>query len=316
MTAPRGTDAAGSRHRASDRERDGRFLDPALLARLGSMELKTRTVVDGFVSGLHRSPYRGFSVEFAEYRPYAAGDDLSTLDWKVYARSDRHYVKTFEEDTNLECHLLLDVSASMAYRGGSAMSKLEYASVLAGSLAYLMHRQRDRVALLAFDDEIRQRIPAAARPGHLHRILLALERMPAGRRSNIVRPLQQLAEGLTRRGLVVVLSDLLDDRDDVVRGLKRIRSRGTNVIVFHVLDPYELRFPFERAARFLDVESGDEIAADPARARAAYLDALGRLREHYSRELRGAGIDFLTLDTSSPLDEALVAYLGVRSRRP
>ena len=142
---------------------DARFLDPALIARLGSMELKARTVVEGFIAGLHRSPYRGFSVEFAEYRPYAAGDDLSTLDWKVYARSDRHYVKKFEEETNLECHLVIDVSASMAYRGQSAMSKLEYGCVLAGSLAYLMNRQRDSLAMLAFDDEIRVRIPPAAR---------------------------------------------------------------------------------------------------------------------------------------------------------
>jgi uncharacterized protein (DUF58 family) len=295
--------------------RDARFLDPALIARLGSLELKARTVVEGFIAGLHRSPYRGFSVEFAEYRQYIPGDDLSTLDWKVYARSDRYYVKRFEEETNLECHLLLDVSASMAYRGGSAMSKLDYASVLAGSLAYLMNRQRDSVALLAFDDEIRQRIPAGARPGHLHRILLALERLPPGRRSNLARPLRQLAEALTRRGLVIVLSDLLDERELVVRGLEQLRSRGTDVIVFQVLDPYELQFPFARAARFQDVETGDEIVMDPPRGRAAYLDALDGLREYYTRTLRGAGIDFLTLDTSAPLDRALVAYLDTRSRR-
>ena len=318
MAVSRATDAPGSAGRTAEAGRgtgDLRFLDPALLARLGSIELKTRMVVEGFISGLHRSPYRGFSVEFAEYRPYAAGDDLSTLDWKVYARSDRHYVKKFEEDTNLECHVLLDVSASMAYRGGSAMSKLDYAAVLAGSLAYLMHRQRDRVALLSFDDEIRQRIPAAARSGHLHRILLALERIPAGHRSAIARPLQQLADALTRRGLVVVISDLLDEPEAVVRGLKRLRSRGTDVIVFQTLDPYELRFPFERAARFLDVETGDEVAADPSKAREAYLEKLAELGAHYTRELRGAGIDFLTLDTSAPLDAALVAYLSARSRR-
>ncbi|HWT45686.1 MAG TPA: DUF58 domain-containing protein [Vicinamibacterales bacterium] len=294
---------------------DARFLDPALIARLGSMELKARTVVEGFIAGLHRSPYRGFSVEFAEYRPYAAGDDLSTLDWKVYARSDRHYVKKFEEETNLECHLVIDVSASMAYRGQSAMSKLEYGCVLAGSLAYLMNRQRDSLAMLAFDDEIRVRIPPAARAGHLHRVLLALERMPSGRRSNVARPLRQLAEALTRRGLVIVLSDFLDDRESVVRGLRQLRSRGTDVIAFQLLDPDELHFPFERAARFQDVETGDEIAADPATARSTYLDALRDLRDYYTCELRGAGIDFVTLDTSQPLDRALVAYLDARSRR-
>jgi len=333
MASPRPTGGAGDKRagdgarrartaldegagRSGGRARDTRFLDPALLARLGSMELKARTVVEGFVAGLHRSPYRGFSVEFAEYRQYMPGDDLSTLDWKVFARSDRHYVKRFEEETNLECHLLVDISASMAYRGASAMSKLEYASVLAGSLAYLMNRQRDAVGLLAFDDEMRQRIPVSSRPGHLHRILLALERIEAGRRSNLERPLRQLAEAMTKRGLVIVLSDLLDDPEAVVRGLRQLRSRGTDVIVFQLLDPHELQFPFDRAARFRDVETDDEVTADPARARARYLEALERLCDHYARELRGSGIDFVTLDTSSPLDAALVAYLDARSRRP
>src|SRR3954469_4484126 len=156
---------------APSSSRDLRFLDPAVIARLGSMELKARTVVEGFLSGLHRSPYKGFSVEFAEYRQYLPGDDLSTLDWKVYARSDRHYVKKFEEETNLACHLLLDVSASMAYRGGAAMSKLAYGSVLAGLLAYLMNRQRDATGLIAFDAKIVFRLPASARRGHLHGLL-------------------------------------------------------------------------------------------------------------------------------------------------
>ena len=173
------------------------------------MELKARTVVEGFLSGLHRSPYKGFSVEFAEYRQYMPGDDLSTLDWKVYARSDRHYVKKFEEETNLECHLLLDVSASMAYRGAAPMSKLEYGSVLAASLAFLMNRQRDATGLIAFDDRIAFRLPAGARPGHLHALLLALERLQPGQRSDVGRPLHQLAEALLKRSLVVLISDLL-----------------------------------------------------------------------------------------------------------
>src|SRR5919199_1493655 len=166
-----------------------RFLDPAVIARLGTLELKARTVVEGFLSGLHRSPFKGFSVEFAEYRQYMPGDDLSTLDWKVYARSDRHYVKKFEEETNLDCHLLLDVSASMTYRGAAPMSKLEYGSVLAASLAYLMHRQRDATGLIAFDQRIVTRLPARARPGHLHAILLTLEKLTPGSKSDVGRPL-------------------------------------------------------------------------------------------------------------------------------
>jgi uncharacterized protein (DUF58 family) len=295
--------------------RDLRFLDPAVIARLGSMELKARTVVEGFLSGLHRSPYKGFSVEFAEYRQYLPGDDLSTLDWKVYARSDRHYVKKFEEETNVECHVLLDVSASMGYRGGAAMSKLEYGSVLAASLAYLMHRQRDATGLIEFDDRIKGRLPASARPGHLHAILLALDRIAPGEKSDVGRPLHQLAEALGKRSLAVVISDLLDDPETVIRGLKHLRFRGTDVIVFQVLDPHEIQFPFRGAARFTDVESRDEITADPARVRDGYLAAMEALRARYEKDLRGAGIDFLTLDSSKPLDFALLAYLDARERR-
>jgi uncharacterized protein (DUF58 family) len=295
--------------------RDLRFLDPAVIARLGSMELKARTVVEGFLSGLHRSPYKGFSVEFAEYREYLPGDDLSTLDWKVYARSDRHYVKKFEEETNVECHILLDVSASMAYRGGAAMSKVEYGSVLAASLAYLMHRQRDATGLIEFDERIKGRLPASARPGHLHAILLALDKIAPGSKSDLGRPLHQLAEALGKRSLAVVISDLLDDPDAAIRGLKHLRFRGTDVIVFQVLDPNEIRFPFRGASRFTDVESQEQITADPARVREGYLEAMEALRARYERELRGAGIDFLSLDTSKPLDFALLAYLDARERR-
>jgi uncharacterized protein (DUF58 family) len=295
--------------------RDLRFLDPAVIARLGSMELKARTVVEGFLSGLHRSPYKGFSVEFAEYRQYMPGDDLSTLDWKVFARSDRHYVKKFEEETNLECHILLDVSASMAYRGAAAMSKLEYGSVLAASLAYLMHRQRDATGLIEFDDKIKGRLPASARPGHLHAILLALEKIAPGAKSDVGRPLHQLAEALGKRSLAVLISDLIDDPETVVRGLKHLRFRGTDVIVFQLLDPHEIQFPFRGAARFTDVESDDTVVADPARVREGYLEAMDTLRARYEKELRGAGIDFLTLDTSKPLDFALLAYLDTRGRR-
>jgi uncharacterized protein (DUF58 family) len=300
---------------ATGSRRDVRFLDPAVIARLASIELKARTVVEGFLSGLHRSPYKGFSVEFAEYRQYLPGDDLSTLDWRVFARTDRHYVKKFEEETNLECHLMLDISASMAYRGGAAISKLEYGSVLAASLAYLMTRQRDAAGLIEFDDRITARLAASARPGHMHAILHALERIVPGARSDLGRPLHQLAEALGKRSLAVVISDLLDDPDRVLKGLKHLRFRGTDVIVFQVLDPHELHFPFNGASRFTDVESAEEITAEPRTVRADYLEAMTALRARYEKELRGAGIDFLTLDTSKPLDFALMAYLDARARR-
>jgi uncharacterized protein (DUF58 family) len=297
------------------RPRDLRFLDPALIARLGTMELKARTVVEGFISGLHRSPYKGFSVEFAEYRQYLPGDDLSTLDWKVYARSDRHYVKKFEEETNLDCHLLLDVSASMGYRGGAAMTKMDYGAVLAGALAFLMNRQRDACGLMAFADEIVVRLPPGARRGHLHSLLLALEKLAPARQADVGRPLHKLADAMQRRGLVVLISDLLDDPGPIIAGLKHLKFSGSDVLVLQVLDPHELTFPFRAAARFTDLESADVVTADPARVRDGYLARIAGLRQVYERDLRGAGIDYLQLDTSRPLDAALLAYLSARARR-
>src|SRR5476651_2383278 len=237
---------------------DRPFLDPAVVARLGTLELKVRTIVEGFLSGLHRSPFKGFSVEFAEYRQYIPGDALSTIDWKVYARSDRYYVKKFEEETNLDCHLMLDVSGSMAY-GSRGITKFEYGACLAASLGYLMNRQRDAVGLMAFDDRIVSMLPASARPGHLMALLVTLDRLRTGHKTNVSKPLHQLANTLTRRGIVVLISDLLDDPDEVIRGLKHFQFRGIDVIVFHVLDPDEIDFPFDRPTRFEDMETAEEI---------------------------------------------------------
>ena len=290
-----------------------RFLDPATVARIASMELRARTVVEGFIQGLHRSPFRGFSVEFAEYRQYMPGDDLSSLDWKVFARSDRHVVKKFEEETNLQCHLLLDVSASMGYEGGG-LSKIEYGASLAACLAYLMTRQRDAVSLTTFSDQIVDRLAASSRPGHVRTVFLALERMRLGKRSNVSKPLHQLAETLARRGVVIVISDLLDDPAAVIRGLKHVRFRGMEVIVFHLLHPDELTFPFERATRFRDLESDQEVTTDPDVVRGRYLEQIGGLIERYTHELKGNGVDYRLVDTSKPLDLALIAYLSARGR--
>jgi uncharacterized protein (DUF58 family) len=292
-----------------------RFLDPAVLARLGTLELKARTVVEGFLTGLHRSPLKGFSVEFAEYRQYLPGDDLATIDWKVYARSDRYYVKKFEEETNLDCHLLLDVSASMAYAGiQPGLSKLQYGSMLAASLAYLMTRQRDAVGLTTFDDAIVEMLPPGARPGHLRSILLTLDRARVGKRTDVSTPLHLLADAISKRGMVILISDLLDDPERVVDGLRHFRFRGTDVIVFHLLHPDELTFPFERAARFRDMEGDEELLAVPSAVRQQYLDELQRTLDDYRQRLTSAGIDYRTIDTSQPLDFALAAYLSSRGR--
>jgi uncharacterized protein (DUF58 family) len=293
--------------------RERQFLDPAVVARLGTLELKARTIVEGFLSGLHRSPFKGFSVEFAEYRQYMPGDDLSTIDWKVYARSDRYYVKKFEEETNLDCHLMLDVSGSMAY-GSRGITKHEYASCVAASLGYLMNRQRDACGLTAFDDKIVTMLPASARAGHLRSLLLSLSRLELGRETNVSKPLHLLADSLTKRGMVVLISDLLDEPERVIRGLKHFQYRGTDVIVFHILDPDEVEFPFERATRFEDLETEEEIMAVPALVRPHYLKAIRGLIDRYRRELGGCGIDYHLLTTNEPLELALMAYLSTRAR--
>jgi uncharacterized protein (DUF58 family) len=292
---------------------EAKFLDPAIIARLGTIDLKARTIVEGLLSGLHRSPYKGFSVEFAEYRQYLPGDDLATLDWKIYARSDRHVVKKFEEETNLDCHILLDVSASMGY-GSHGITKLQYGSYLAGALAYLMNRQRDAVGLIAFDERVVSMLPARSRGGHLRALLVTLERLTIGTRTNVAKPMHDLAEAITKRGLVVLISDLLDDSDRVLRGLKHFRYRGTDVIVFHVLDPDELKFPFEQAARFRDLETADEVHAEPRVVRQDYLDRMNALIALYRRELGLVGIDYCLLDTSQPLEMGLMAYLMTRRK--
>jgi uncharacterized protein (DUF58 family) len=291
-----------------------RFLDPAIIARLGSLELRARTIVEGFISGLHRSPLKGFSVEFAEYRQYFPGDDLSTIDWKVFARTDRHVVKKFEEETNLKGYLLLDVSRSMAY-GSGGLTKLEYGSTLAACLAYLMQKQRDAAGLATFDDRIQSMVAPGTRPGHLTAVLHALDAVRPGAATDTGSALNQLAEAVRKRGLVVLISDLFDEPARVVRGLKHLRFRGSDVLVFHLLDHAELTFPFERPARFRDMEDGVEVLVSPADIRQGYLASINELVDGYRRELGAAGIDYQLVDTSQPLDESLLAYLATRSRR-
>jgi uncharacterized protein (DUF58 family) len=292
---------------------DRSFLDPAVVARLGTLELKARTIVEGFLSGLHRSPFKGFSVEFAEYRQYIPGDDLSTIDWKVYARSDRYYVKKFEEETNLDCHVMIDVSGSMKY-GSGPMTKFEYAACIAASLGYLMNRQRDAVGLTAFDDKIVAMLPASSRPGHLRALLITLDRLKPDNRTEVAKPLHQLADSVVKRGIVVLISDLLDDPTAVIRGLRHFQFRGNDVIVFHVLDPDEIDFPFDRPTRFEDLETNEEVMAVPGAVRDHYLKEIGGLIDQYRRELGAAGIDYQLLSTKHPLELALLSYLSTRAR--
>src|SRR3954469_6539885 len=231
------------------------FIDPATLMRIRSLQLRAKIVVQGFLSGLHRSPHHGFSVEFSEYRQYSPGDDPRYLDWKLFARSDRYYIKRFEEETNLRCHLLVDLSRSMGF-GSLKYSKVEYARTCAATLAYFMSTQRDAVGLVTFDEQIADYVPARYRPGHLHRLMVCLERAVAGTSTNLATPLEQVATTVRKRGLVVLISDLLASVETLRNQLGYLRSQGHEVVLIRVLDPAELEFTFEKAVTFVDLESG------------------------------------------------------------
>ena len=231
------------------------FLDPSVLAGLDNLELRARVVVEGFLSGLHKSPNRGFSVEFNDYRHYQRGDDMRHVDWKLYARSDKFYIKQYEDETNVRCVILLDTSASMAYSSGGA-SKLDYGVTLASALSYFVMRQRDAVGLITFDDEIRDYIPAKCRQPHLMHILRTLSKLKSGKKTNAVKPLTDLAASLNKKSFVILISDMLDDEERVIRTLQNLRGMGNEVITFQIMDDAELKFPFNEASEFIDMEEG------------------------------------------------------------
>jgi len=291
-----------------------RFLDPHVLASIDDLELRARTVVEGFVSGLHKSPFRGFSVEFTEYRHYYPGDDLRHIDWKVFARSDKYYIKQYEEETNLQCHILLDASASMGYGGTGNLTKLEYASFLASALAYFMFRQRDAVGLTIFDEHVRERIPARYRAQHLIRLLREVEAIVPGARTDVAKPLRELAETLRRKGLIVLISDLLDEPDDILTGLQVFRSMGNDVIVFQVLDDDELTFPFDRIAEFEDQETRETLTVVPGAIRKSYLAEVRQFLDMFESGCQRMGIDYCLLNSRQPLDFALATYLAGRGK--
>ena len=279
--------------------------------RIKPLELRAKIVVEGFQSGLNRSPKHGFSVEFTEYRQYSPGDDPRYLDWKLFARSDRYYIKLFEDETNLRCHLLVDLSKSMEYGSGS-YNKADYARTLAATLAFFLSNQRDATGLLTFDETVREYVPARFRPGHLRRLLVALERRGEGASTNLQHPLQQAAERLNKRGMVVLVSDLLAPLDEFADHLTFLRTRGHEVVVFQVLDPLELQFNFEKPALFEDVESGKEIYVDPEAARDGYMSRLQRHLDEIDETCSRLGIPFRRVSTADPLEHVLAEFLRQR----
>lgn len=288
-----------------------RLLNPSVLAGLGRLDLIARTVVEGFLIGQHRSPYHGLSQEFAEHRPYIAGDELRRIDWRVYARTDRLYVKESEEETNAQVRLLVDVSASLNYTPRD-VSKLDYARYLTAALAYLATRQGDRVGLTCFSDEIQSATPARGGERHLQTILVALERAAARGRTRIGETLLRQAAQWKRRGLAVLVSDLYDDREEIAGAVTRVRRVGHDVIVFHLLDRTERLLDKRGTYEFRDLETGETVLADADRVRREYVNRLAETRAYFLREFERAGADYAELDTAEPLDKALAIYLRRR----
>jgi uncharacterized protein (DUF58 family) len=298
---------------ASPQTTGTRFLAPEVLARISSLELIARSVVEGFIAGLHRSPHLGFSTDFAEHRQYMPGDDLRHLDWKLLARTDRLYIKKYQGDTNTQMHILIDASGSMGY-GSGAVTKLQFAQYLASSLAFLGVRQHDSVGLVAFSEEVVEHVPPRSRSGHMRTVLGCIERLEPGRGTAVAHQLHRTAELITRRGLIVLISDLYDEPEQVMKGLEHLKFQGNDVIVFQVLDRQELEFDFREPVVLEDAETEEQLHVMPDVLRDEYLR---QIRGHVESMRQGAArnrIDYELLKTNEPLDAALFAYLARRSQ--
>ncbi len=288
-----------------------RYLDPQVLGKITRLDLKARHLVEGFVAGMHKSPYHGFSVEFAEHREYSPGDDLKHLDWKVFGRTDRLYVKEYELETNLRSHILLDTSESMDYRSGER-SKLEQACLIAASMAYLILRQQDSVGIVCFDKEVRQLLPPSSSMGHMGSVLGILAHSSAGNKTDIGAVFNALAERLRNRSLVIVISDLFDKPASILKALQHFRHKRHDVIVFHVLDEYELTFPFQRMTLFEGLEEYPKLLVDPRALRKAYIEEVNRFCETIRRGCVKLSIDYVRVSTEQPLEFVLAKYLAGR----
>jgi uncharacterized protein (DUF58 family) len=290
-----------------------RFLDPSVLAGISSLDLIAKTVVDGFISGLHRSPDFGFSQEFAEYRMYAPGDDLRHVDWNVFARSEKMFLKRYRGETNCQVNVLLDISRSMQY-GSGKISKIEYARFLAASIVYLAHLQRDAAGLIVFDDEVRHFVPPSTRQGQLHRLLHGIEKAePTETRTDYTKPFSHLHDFLNRRGVVVLISDFWESPETIIKTVQPLRFRGNELVLFHVLDPEEIHPKLKHSVLFEDLESGQRMEVSPDYSSHEYKQKMDAHLEDLSSRTKGAGMDYFLVDTSRPLDAALREYLAIRT---
>jgi len=291
------------------------YRKPEVIRQVARLDLRAKFIVEGFLAGLHDSPYPGFSVEFSEHRRYVSGDDLRLIDWTVYAKTDKFYIKKFEAETNLQAHLIVDMSASMAYSYSGAITKLDYAICLAAALAYMMINQQDAVGLITFDEQLRTFIPPRSRRSQLNNILTELARTAPKGETGLAAALNEAARLIKRRGLVILFSDLLTDPDPVYEGLHHLRFRGHDVVVFHILDEAEATFPFEGAVRFEEVETKERLVVDPLSIRAGYLAELARFIDGFRTACYRANVDYVQVDTSVTFDKALTSFLVARKSR-
>ncbi len=291
-----------------------KFLEPSIISKLNSLELKARFVVEGFMVGLHRSPYHGFSVEFTEHRPYQQGDSLRDLDWKVFSKTEKYFIKQYEEETNLKAYILLDTSKSMSFTSGKNISKMEYSSILAASLSYIMIKQQDAAGLTLYSDKVYSYLPPKASRSYLQEILKSLSRVEPSLKTNTAISLNSIAEKIKRKGLVVIISDLFDDPDKIITALKHFRHQKNEVIVFQVLDPVERSFAFGQDAIFTDMETGEELTTQPYQIQKAYKESMEVFINKIKTECLNANIEYNLIDTSMPFDKALFSYIQKRSR--
>ncbi|HUT01260.1 MAG TPA: DUF58 domain-containing protein [Phycisphaerae bacterium] len=288
------------------------YFEPEHLAKLKNLNLLARQAVEGFISGLHRSPHKGFSVEFAEHREYTPGDDLRHLDWVAWGRTDRYYIKQYEQETNLRTYILLDVSNSMAYRYGGEVTKFVYGCFMTACLSYLMCRQQDMVGVIAFDEKMRFHLPPHSTPAHLDRVFKKLEATAPGKGTNIAPTFHELANRIGKRGLVIVISDLYDDPTEIMKALQHFVYKKHQIIVFHLMDPAELEFPFKRILSFMDMETNERLQVDPRYVRDGYIEEVNAFVDTYRRECGERNIEYVLTTTNEPYDRMLLNYLARR----
>jgi uncharacterized protein (DUF58 family) len=290
------------------------FLNPQIISKISNLDLRARLVVEGFMVGLHKSPYHGFSVEFSQHRPYMQGDNLRNVDWRVFGKTDRYFIKQYEEETNLKCYIVLDNSKSMSYASDKKISKLSYASTLAAALSYLMITQQDAVSLTVYSDKVNTFLPAKSSQSYLHLILKELSILDSSSSTNTSVALKQVAEKIKRRGLIIILSDFFDDIESTLKSLKHFSHQKNEVIIFQILDPMERSFGFGKDAIFKDLETNEELTTQPFQIQKAYKEAMNEFTTRIKRECLNSNFDYNLIDTSTSFDKALFSYIQKRSK--